>query len=100
MNSAPAILASLALLICAGCSDRATTRADLVLINGAEVGTIDPARYSVQTEGRVISALFEGLMRYTIDGRAEPGCALAPTVSPDGRTYTFTIRDTARWSDG
>lgn len=100
MNALHRILPPLAALWFAGCGERAATRADLILINGAEIGTIDPARYSFQTESRVISALFEGLMRYDAAGRAEPGCALAPDASADKLTWTFTIRDTARWSDG
>jgi oligopeptide transport system substrate-binding protein len=87
-------------LLVAGCSEREAKRADLVFINGAEIGSIDPAQCTTQKEDRVINALFEGLMRFNTAGRAEPGCALEPVISADGRTYTLTIRDTARWSNG
>lgn len=39
----------------------------------------------------------------TLDWTADPRQSLArdlPTVSADGRTYTFTLRDDIRWSDG
>lgn len=88
-----------ACLLCQ-CGERATTPADLVFINGAEVGSLDPAQVSAQVDGRVLYALQEGLMRYNAQGRAEPGVALDPAVSEDGRVYTFTIRPEAKWSDG
>lgn len=39
----------------------------------------------------------------TLDYRVDPDHSLAremPRVSPDGRTYTFTLRDDIKWSDG
>ena len=39
----------------------------------------------------------------TLDYVADPSYCLAtalPTISPDGRTFTFTIRSDAKWSDG
>ena len=87
-------------LALASCGDRTTAPADLVFINGAEVGSLDPAQVSAQVDGRVVTSLFEGLMRYNSQGRAEPGVSLEPSVSPDGLTYTFPFRDTARWSNG
>ena len=85
----------------AGCSrPRAEGRADFVLINGGEVGTIDPARASSQMDGRLVTSLFEGLLRFNEQGEPEPGCALEPVISADGREWTFSIRPEAKWSDG
>ncbi len=100
MKYLPGLLFPLLVLLMTGCSERDAKRADLVFINGAEIGTIDPAQSTTQKENRVISALFEGLMRFDKTGHAEPGCAYEPVVSPDGKTYTLTIRDNARWSNG
>lgn len=75
-------------------------RADLVLVNGAEPESLDPAVITGQPEGRVVNALFEGLTRFNVRGKAEPGVAESWTISPDGRTYTFRLREGARWSDG
>jgi oligopeptide transport system substrate-binding protein len=91
---------ALCALALSACGDRTTAPADLVFINGAEVGSLDPAQVSAQVDGRVVTSLFEGLMRYNSQGRAEPGVSLEPSVSPDGLTYTFPFRDTARWSNG
>ncbi len=93
-------LTAACLLAAAACSQRATAPADLVFINGAEVGSIDPSQVSSQVDGRVVTSLFEGLMRYNAQGRAEPGVSTGPTLSPDGRTYTFPLRANARWSNG
>jgi oligopeptide transport system substrate-binding protein len=82
----------------AGCG-RSADRAEIVVINGAEPGTIDPAKISGQPEGRVANCLFEGLARYNQKGQSEPGIAERWDISPDGRTYTFHLRD-AKWSNG
>jgi len=48
-----------------------------------------------------ISALvFAGLLVRTPDGSVEPGMAELPEISPDGRVYTFHLRDGLSWHDG
>ncbi len=83
----------------AGCS-RPMDRADLVVINGGEPDSLDPAKIRGQPEGRIAYALFEGLTRYKQDGDVEPGMAQRWDVSPDGLKYTFHIRPGAKWSNG
>lgn len=49
----------------------------------------------------LVSLLFSGLVRLAPDGRVEPDLAEAlPTVSADGRTYTFRLRAGLKWHDG
>ncbi len=86
-------------LALAGCGLKAK-RADLVMINGAEPESLDPAIITGQPEGRIVNALFEGLTRFNRQGRPIPGVAESWTMSPDGRTYVFKLRADARWSDG
>jgi oligopeptide transport system substrate-binding protein len=81
------------------CSPR-HERADLVFINGAEPETLDPALITGQPEGRVVNALFEGLLRFDRHGRSTPGVAASWEVSADHLTYTFHLRPDAKWSDG
>ncbi|NDC80740.1 MAG: peptide ABC transporter substrate-binding protein, partial [Verrucomicrobia bacterium] len=75
-------------------------RADLVICNGAEPQTLDPALVSGQLEGRICAALYEGLTRKDSRGKPVPGVAESWTVSPDGRTYTFRLRLGLQWSNG
>ena len=82
-----------------GCSP--VDRADLVLHNGPEPETIDPQILTGQADGRIASALFEGLTRFNpTNGLAMPGLASHWEISADGRTYTFHLRPEACWSTG
>lgn len=92
-------VAALMLGALAACSD-VSDRADLVFLNGAEPETLDPALITGQPEGRLASSLFEGLTRFSETGEAEPGVAESWELSEDGLTYTFRLRDDARWSNG
>jgi len=89
----------LAMVLMCGCG-RNDQRADLVLINGAEPETLDPAIITGQPEGRIVNALFEGLCAFDKSGKAVPGVAERWDISEDGRTYTFHLRADAKWSDG
>jgi oligopeptide transport system substrate-binding protein len=80
--------------------DKVSDRADLVFVNGAEPETLDPSIITGQPEGRVVNALFEGLCAYDENGQAVPGVAESWNVSPDGKIYTFHLRQNAKWSDG
>jgi len=82
-----------------GCSP--VDRADLVLHNGPEPETIDPQILTGQADGRIASALFEGLTRFNpTNGLAMPGLASHWEISTDARTYTFHLRPEACWSTG
>ena len=56
----------------------------------------------LDTEGTTLARnLYEGLTVMAPDGRGtEPGAAGEPQGTPDGRTWTFRLRDDARWSTG
>jgi oligopeptide transport system substrate-binding protein len=74
--------------------------ADLVISNGDEPQSLDPAIITGQLEGRISLALFEGLTTRAPDGHIIPGVAERWEISPDGRTYTFHLRADAKWSNG
>ena len=82
--------------------------ADFTFNNSTEIKTVDPALVSGLPEGRVINSLFEGLVRLTPEDRlpvtggpeAWPGVAERWEISDDGRTYTFYLRKSAKWSNG
>ena len=62
--------------------------------------TIDPALISETAGFHAARQIFEGLYNSGPTGEIEPGVALSHEVSEDGRVFTFTLRDDARWSDG
>ncbi len=66
----------------------------------SEPDHIDPALNSTVDGGCLAVNSFEGLMRYNADGELEPACAESYEVSEDGLTYTFTMRDGLKWSNG
>ena len=65
-----------------------------------ELQTLDPQTWTYGQDGNIAQDLFQGLT--TLDPAAStiPGQAKSWTVSPDGKRYTFTLRDNLRWSDG
>jgi oligopeptide transport system substrate-binding protein len=93
------LLAALALCLTASCNQR-PAGVDLIILNGAEPQSLDPAVISGQIEGRLCTALFEGLTRRNAAGELVPGVAERWEVSADGLTYTFHLRPNARWSNG
>jgi oligopeptide transport system substrate-binding protein len=88
-----------AALLLAGCSQ--SPRADLVIVNGAEPDSLDPAIISTQPEMRIVKALFEGLTRLEgTNGTAVPALAERWEISPDGKLYIFHLRTNLVWSTG
>ena len=51
-------------------------------------------------ESDVLKDIYEGLLTQDPEGHRIPGVAKSWEVSDDGRTYTFHLRDDAKWSDG
>jgi len=73
---------------------------DFIFVNGAEPKSLDPAIITGQVDGRIAYALFEGLTTRDENGKIVPGMAESWEVSPDGRTYTFHLRNDGKWSNG
>ena len=72
----------------------------LSIFMASEPDHIDPALNSTVDGGCLAVNSFEGLMRYNAEGKLEPACAESYEVSDDGLTYTFTMRDGLKWSNG
>ncbi len=82
-------------------SGPALRRADFVFNNAVEVATLDPATVTGVPEGRILRAIYEGLLvLHPASLQPLPGQAESHTISEDGLVYTFTIREDARWSNG
>ncbi|WP_428647794.1 peptide ABC transporter substrate-binding protein [Photobacterium satsumensis] len=72
-----------------------------VRANGAEPDTVDPGFVSSGSPGDVIvNDLFEGLVIENLNGETVPGQAESWSISEDGKTVTFVLRDGLKWSDG
>ncbi len=67
--------------------------------NTSEPLTLDPHKSTGTWEDRIESDLFIGLVQSAPDGSPIPGVAKSWTVSADGLTWTFHLRDSV-WSDG
>jgi len=88
------------LLFTSGCA-RSEKRADIVILNGGEPESLDPALITGQLDGRVVLSLFEGLTRFhPVDASPIPAIAERWDLSSDGRVYTFHLRTNAMWSTG
>ncbi|UQZ36784.1 peptide ABC transporter substrate-binding protein [Paenibacillus sp. PK3_47] len=79
----------------------AAAAAKQVLRIGYEVlpGSVDPAKSSDDAASTLVKGLFEGLVRQDRSGKVIPGMAKSWKVSADGRTYTFNLRSSAKWSN-
>jgi peptide/nickel transport system substrate-binding protein len=66
-----------------------------------QLGSLNPL-YGEATAGSndLDALLFEPLVRVLPTGAVQGRLASRWDVSPDGRTYSFTLRSNARWSDG
>jgi oligopeptide transport system substrate-binding protein len=62
--------------------------------------SLDPQLADDVPSMRVLVDLFEGLVRFGPDATPRPGVASSWQITPDGLTWTFHLRDNARWSNG
>ncbi len=73
----------------------------LLVGNGGEPATLDPAVSTLMVEGRLIRAFFEALTETDAHiSQPLPAAAERWEKSPDGSTWTFHLRPNARWSNG
>ena len=107
-RASPAIGLTFALLSILSCGfnhetnvESGTRQGILHIGNGDEPRELDPHVVTGSIEHNLCMALLEGLLsRGPENLRIEPGVARAWQVSEDGRTYTFHLREDARWSNG
>lgn len=68
--------------------------------NTADPETLDQHKTSTVYEAHILRDLYEGLVSYSATGEVIPGVATDWSISGDGTTYTFQLRDDAKWSNG
>ncbi len=75
-------------------------QAEFTFISGP-LRTLDPQRTSMLRDFRIIDVLYDRLTRLSHEtGEPVPAMAERWQISEDGRTYTFHLREDARWSNG
>ena len=67
---------------------------------GSNPETLDPALNSAIDGANTIITTFEPLLLIDENNEVVPGQADLPEVSEDGLTWTFTMKDGLKWSDG
>jgi len=93
------LAASLCLLVL-GCGHREAP-ADLVIVNGKEPESLDPALITGTVEMRIVNSIFEGLTRLDpVNAAPIPSLAERWDISSDARIYTFHLRTNLVWSTG
>ncbi|MBM2854174.1 MAG: hypothetical protein HW417_1102 [Steroidobacteraceae bacterium] len=68
--------------------------------NGTEPDSIDPQLARMEAAMTILRDCYEGLVSMAADGSIIAGAAASWSVSEDGRSYTFSLRKDARWSNG
>lgn len=67
---------------------------------GIDPITLDPAGSNEATSHQYIAQIFSGLVRFDDNLKPAPDIASGWEVSPDGRTYTFTLRNDVQFHNG
>lgn len=93
------ILLTMALMtILVGCGQEQSKDTLKVMIE-SNVVSLDTSQAVDPVSFEVIADCIDGLMQLDESGQAVPAIAESYDVSPDGKTYTFHLRD-AKWSNG
>jgi peptide/nickel transport system substrate-binding protein len=74
----------------------------LVIGHAESTDSLDPDRGFTQTEGIVVKAAYDNLVTFPAADASsiEPSLASSWTISDDGLTYTFTLRDDVKFASG
>ena len=88
-----ALLGLVAFLAGLGCQEGGETRDTLRLALTGEIRSLDPVRVGDSASGLVAGQIYEGLVQFDSSLGIRPALAESWTVSPDGRLWTFTLRE-------
>ncbi|WP_026580683.1 peptide ABC transporter substrate-binding protein [Bacillus sp. J33] len=83
-----------------GSKEEESTEKVLYLNNGQEPTSFDPPIGFDSVSWSALNNLMEGLTRLGKDHEPEAAIAEKWDISEDGKTYTFHIREDAKWSNG
>ena len=91
----PAVALAAATLVAGGGAAQEVVR----IVSPSPVTTLDPIRSAAGGNIEALGQLYSRLLRRNAEGELEPGLAESWTISEDGLTYTFELRE-AQFSDG
>lgn len=99
------VLVFIAALALASCSAdkgaESAAKRDTININlGNEPPTLDWSMATDTSSYTVLNNIMEGLTQFDAEFHPLPALAESWTVSDDGKTYTFKIREGVKWTDG
>lgn len=103
LAKASAVVAISAVFLTACGSKSSNSSADKQVLNwsiNAELPTMDPSKATDTVSFNQLNNSMEGLYRLGKNSKILPGIAKKTEVSDDGLTYTFTLRENAKWSNG
>lgn len=105
----PALALLLASTLVAGCSGGggdggsggdANAAQDLTVGWASPPDVLNPATTGARSVGPLVQTMFETLVWLTPELEVTPGLASKWTTSPDGKKYTFTLKENVKFHDG
>jgi peptide/nickel transport system substrate-binding protein len=97
--AAPALAGVLA--ACApGTKSSSKTDRPLTIGWTSDIDTLNPMTAETSEAVEVLQLIYDRLFEYSVDLKPEPSLAKTATVSADGKTITYALRDDVTWHDG
>lgn len=92
---------ALSTLILTGAQAQAPNKNAKLTVGWAEpIDTLNPATTGARNQGPLLINIFDTLVWLTPDFKVEPLLAKSWTIAPDGKTYSFTLREDVKFHDG
>ena len=88
-------LLSGAVVLAMGLAGTAAAQDRVLRVNDAPIGELDPHKGKDYADSMLMFNVYDFLVRASADGRMVPDLAESWTISDDGLTYTFKLRDAA-----
>ncbi len=91
-----ALTAVILLFLCTACTPKGSGKSITYPLS-ASPSTLDPQFVNDLNATIIINNTFEGLVRLDAQGNIIPGIASEWEISPDGKTYTFRLKEGTEW---
>ncbi len=81
-------------------SSESDVKQEVTITAKSEIASMDPSLITDTVSFQWAGETLEGLFRLDKDGNLSPGIAKDSSVSEDGLTWTFNLREDAKWANG